>query len=669
MTTGLTDPLGAGSPSRDVTPGTLPTWAVVFFDDLAGRSPRLTITGDTYDGSVTATLPADLSGGRYEVIVEGLTDEDYQRIRHPAGQSLNAAIHLWWKDSGSGVLADLTRAAGLSDLLGGTTQAPPAGSLVAVIRVDTLRREAGERRYNTIISGRELVLARLGEAKVRGLCYESLEAAAQGIARDAGLQVVTHGLKSLTPAADEKSFADIRPGSALDALRTVRNQAAASLGRQGLSAAVVRDGVLHVGLWTATDAGTARLGVERVVDTTSGLLAVTRGADADVPAPESADQPGAKPRATVTATCLGRPDVKPGDIVKMPLPPEDFPQLASTGRGLPLLNDLADLVGSRSDATPGQPCLVTGVTHRLSVRQGFVTVVRASALRDDKDDGWDPVPPPRHDDVHAEQESVRGSVPADQASGAAGAVRGVARAVTRGSRALRFLVGQIRAHPAEPGGGSPAQTSSDLWYSTAPDDGQPAAVRRLPVTPDDHGELRQVPVVTPFAYGGYGLVLPRYPGERVLLADTGGGRDVVDLGSVWDDGVTPPAEPGDWWLVLPVSIPTDDLPATENAAPPSSGDASHDLIDADGRRVVEVSGLRLRVADIPRQCTERPDPGEVGVVLLENTKDGKAARIVLHNDGTIAITGTGITLDAGDGDITLKAADVKVSVTGTMDVS
>ena len=65
-----------------------------------------------------------------------------------------------------------------------------------------------------------------------------------------------------------------------------------------------------------------------------------------------------------------------------------------------------------------------------------------------------------------------------------------------------------------------------------------------------------MPVVTPFAYGGYGLVLPRYPGERVLLADTGGGQDVVDIGSVWDDGVMPPAEPGDWWLVLPVAVPT-----------------------------------------------------------------------------------------------------------------
>jgi hypothetical protein len=144
---------------------------------------------------------------------------------------------------------------------------------------------------------------------------------------------------------------------------------------------------------------------------------------------------------------------------------------------------------------------------------------------------------------------------------------------------------------------------------------------------------------------------------------------VVDLGSVWDEDRTPPAEPGDWWLLLPVAVPTEDLEAAEEAAPPADGFASHDLIDADGRRIVEVSGLTLRVADVLRKTSERPDPGQAGVVILENTKAGKTARIELRDDGTIAITGAGITLDAGTGDITLKANNVKVSVTGTMDVS
>jgi hypothetical protein len=176
-------------------------------------------------------------------------------------------------------------------------------------------------------------------------------------------------------------------------------------------------------------------------------------------------------------------------------------------------------------------------------------------------------------------------------------------------------------------------------------------------------------VVTPFAYGGYGLVLPRYPGSRVLLADTGGGRDVVDLGGVWEDGVSPPADPGDWWLILPISQPADDLSDETDPTPPTSDDASHDLIDGDGRRVIEVAGLTLRVIDTPTKCDQRPAPGSIGTVVIENTKDKKTARIVIKDDGSITITGASISIDAGDGDITMNAANVKVKVSGTMDVS
>jgi hypothetical protein len=211
----------------------------------------------------------------------------------------------------------------------------------------------------------------------------------------------------------------------------------------------------------------------------------------------------------------------------------------------------------------------------------------------------------------------------------------------------------------------PEQTSSGVWYSTAPDDGQPSALRRRQVTPARHGELLDVPVVTPFAFGGYGLVLPRYPGQRVVLADKGGGRDVVDLGSVWENDVTPPAEPGDWWLILPVNVPADDLTPSQTAAPPATGAACHDLTDARGRRIVEVTGLTLRAVDTPTQSDARPEPGHSGTIVLENAK----AKVVLHDDGTVEITGTAIKLDAGDGDITMKAKNVKVSVAEKMDVS
>lgn len=644
----------------DVMPGTMPAWALVFREK---DRKLVTVSGYTYDGSVTATLPANLSGGRYEVVVEGLTDEDYQRIRLPAGRRLTADLHLWWKDTGAGILADLTRAAGLGDLLGRGGEEPPANSLVAVLRVDTVRRQAGERRYDTVIAGREVVIARLSESRVLGgLCYESLEAAARAVGRDAGVPVVTYGLKELTPAEGEKEFADVRPGTSLEAMRVIQKQAAASLQQQGLPAAVIRDGRLHVGLWTKADAGVAALPVKRLLDESGGLLAVTRGTD--TVAPEEEPATATKARAAVTATCLGRPDLKPGDTVRIPLPAEDFPKLAPTGPGLPLLNDISAVFASATEAPEPSPCIVTGVTHRLSARQGFVTVVQASVLRDANDTGWDPVPPKR-EETEPEHKAVHGGVPADHATGAAGAVQTVATAMARQNRGLDLLSGQVRSHPPSGGELPPEQTSSGVWYSTAPDDGKPSAVRRQQVTPDRHGELQDVPVVTPFAFGGYGLVLPRYPGQRVILADKGGGRDVVDLGSVWENDVTPPAQPGDWWLILPVAVPTDDLTPGQTATPPAFGDACHDLIDAEGHRIVEVSSLTLRVVDNPTSSDQRPEPRPTGTIVVENAK----AKIVLHDDGTIEITGTGLKLDAGDGDLTIKAANVKVAVTGTMDVS
>jgi hypothetical protein len=666
MTTTLPVPLKtAGLTSGpDVAPGTMPAWAVVFSaEGASGLEHRLTVGSDSYDGSVSATLPFGLEGGRYEVVIEGLTDEDYQRIRLTAGTRLAAAIHLWWRDTPAGVLADLARVAGLGDLSGGGAASPPAGSLVAMIRVDTLRRQAGERRYDTVVSGRERVVSRLGETAIRGgLCYASLDAAARGIARDARIDLIGHGLDRLAPPANVQNFADVRPGSSLQAMRTVRDQAAAALGKQGLPAAVIRDGVLHVGLWTARSAGSAPLPVVHLLDASGGLVGAERGADADLAEATTGPKPP-PPRAKVTATALGRPDIKPGDVLQIPLPPEDYPVLAPSGPGLPLLRDLTSLLGPGVEPKDPTACLVTQVTHRLSRRHGFVTTIQASVLRPD-DDGWDKANESSQEDGRAGRQQ-RGSKPADHAASAASAVEGVAQAVAQRAPGVRLRAGQVRGHSGRPAN----QNTSDSWYATAPSDGMPAEIRRVAITPDQHAELPAVPVVTPFAFGGYGLVLPRYPGSRVLLADAGGGRQVVDLGGVWEDGVCPPAKPGDWWLVLPIAQPTDDLASGADASPPTSDDASHDLIDADGRRLIEVGGLTVRVTDNPTACDQRPEPGGTGTVVIENVKDGKSAQIVIKDDGSITISGTSISIDAGNGDISIAAKNVKVKVTEKMDVS
>ncbi|NBH05304.1 hypothetical protein, partial [Amycolatopsis sp. SID8362] len=132
-----------------VVPGTVPAWAVVFRHGVRGTE-LCTIGSDTYSGTVSASLPAGLTGGSYEVVVEGMTAEDYRKISLAPGTPLDASLHLWWKDAPTGVLGGLARFTGLDNPLSATTPVPPDGSLVAELRVDRLWRRPGPRRIDVV---------------------------------------------------------------------------------------------------------------------------------------------------------------------------------------------------------------------------------------------------------------------------------------------------------------------------------------------------------------------------------------------------------------------------------------------------------------------------------------------------------------------------------------
>jgi hypothetical protein len=187
-----------------------------------------------------------------------------------------------------------------------------------------------------------------------------------------------------------------------------------------------------------------------------------------------------------------------------------------------------------------------------------------------------------------------------------------------------------------------------------------------------------VPSATPFALGNYGLVVPRYPGTRVMLLNAGGGPDdMVEIGALWRRDYGPPAQAGDYWLALPIGLTSrENMPSGSQAptdALPGDGPATHDLIDGDGVRVIETKTFVIRVTDQPTDITGRPLPGSDapdGSVLIETKPNsGSGAQIILKADGSITVKGTSISFDSGSGDITLKAANVKVNVSGTMDVS
>lgn len=652
----------------DVIPGVVPAWAVVFRSDAPGPSAPapFTVGSDAYDGSVTATLPATLAGGTYKVVVEGMTDADYRTLRTlDRTGALRAQLYLWWKDAPGSILGDLAAFTGLADPLGPTTPPPPESALVADLRVDAISRRAGERRYEVEIKARERAVARLDEARVPGLCFPDLDAALASVARAAGIDVRRWALEQATPLPDDPDFAATSDGTATAALTVLGTQVRDAVGLYGLPTVIVRDGVVHVGRWTlAAPVGT------HTVDDAHGLVAVERGDTLPRDTAAGVAPAGAPTsRATVTLTMLGRPDLKPGDAVTVPLPPDDFPNLEPPSDGAALLVALTGLPLTVDDATPTR-CRVVDVSHEVSRRKGFVTTVHATVLVDDHDEGWDAPGVKTQDKPTRGTPTATPQPSADPAIAAARAVHAlVHRTVAVAAEPNRPRIGLVHDHAAD----ADVPNTSTVWFSTAAPDGRPAGAQRTVVTDDAHGELQQVPYVTPFGWGNYGLVLPRYPGTRVLLADAGGGPgDLVDLGAVWARKPGgPAADAGDHWLVLPIDLVREHLTDANDTDPPD-GPATHDLTDGHGNRLVETKRFTIRVTDRPTSSGSRPDPTatDAGSVLIETKPgSGQGARIELKDDGSVTITATKITFDAGQGDIALKANNVKVSVTGTMDVS
>jgi hypothetical protein len=245
-------------------------------------------------------------------------------------------------------------------------------------------------------------------------------------------------------------------------------------------------------------------------------------------------------------------------------------------------------------------------------------------------------------------------------------------------------VAEVRLFTATDGGEKdpPGQTEA-VWVGLSGDsvtsfDSGPNAARRVDIEREEKGRQKteSVPYVTPFAFGKCGLVLPRYPNTRVLLAyRKGDPNDPIDIGALWQSGHIPPnASPGDWWLSLPARVdgtPPSSVEDTDTSTKDYDGKISQDLIDGAGHRALEVSTLRIRVgadmlSDVGNKVTPAPDGT---ACVIEHTKNGKSATITIKDDASIEISSdTGISFTT-KGDIEMKAANVNVHVSGHMDVA
>jgi hypothetical protein len=657
-------------------------WALTFHPEPATATPDgdplVVVTSDDHDGQIEATLPGSLEGGVYTIAVEGLSDDNYRILSRAGaeGSPVVVKLHLFWYDTISGAGA---YGANIANLTGAGGTGRFADRLVAVLSVVSLSRRVGTRHYETVITARERVFERLSARVPNSLGVVSPKLVVDMAGQRTGVPVKFH------KACDDKGQLPVSVNSDLAAaMSTIERghlyrqelaEVAAAIeqahDRRGRGVLLIRDGVLHVGVRTEQVGG----GEPLALTPRTGLVEV-------VAEGTSADSSGAGPAATAvpvrpryTLVLKGRPDIKPGAVVKFQLPPTEEPpsRPAALGGALsgPLLPGIAD------EITNPQLMYVDSVTHRLGRTTSFVTTVTGVAVAEAKGDGalYD-----RTSEAGARAEA-KANQGADPVVRAAQAVRQNLREALANLRVVES--GEVRAN-ASAGAGSatePPRHTATVWRGLTDPDGHANRLARLPIR-RDHPDIRErLPRVSPFAWGNAGLVVPRYPGTRVLLAHgQGAADDPVDLGALWESGTGPDAAPGDWWLILPAGVDPAkrSLLNEDEQVAGYTGKATQDLIDADGNRVIEVGELTVRVtrqhlSDAGTRPARAPDGDSV---TIEHADAG--SRIVMTADGTVRITAKRIELAAtGDNGtiamhakrIELDADTVDVSVSTAMNVS
>ncbi|MFC3077453.1 hypothetical protein ACFODL_05055 [Phenylobacterium terrae] len=358
----------------------------------------------------------------------------------------------------------------------------------------------------------------------------------------------------------------------------------------------------------------------------------------------------------------GDATVKPGQAIKF-LYKSPKAKSPSTGLGFAdaAIGMATDPLGLKADGDP--VCLyVRAVRHRQGSKVGFVTEIDGVVC------GKDSPEIPKKADRSGPQGGGK------SAEGAAGAIHSAIE-----SRRPRTVdVGELRVFRSQAKGGAAGQTG-DLLVGLDADKGRVQSFRTVDIQRKDPQRASAAPYVTPFAWGPFGLVLPRYPGMRLaLLRPEGKPEEALDVGALWwsgkeDNAGAGPAEAqdGDYWLILPVD-PNVTSGGDEDTGPiaPEALAAAHDLIDAKGRRTVQVRELTLRVGEWTLKAPgERPGGSAAPGGLRIEGKDG-AAFLEIDEDGAIRIlTPKSLTLQADEG-IQLKSAGVTVDIkNGAVDVT
>ena len=651
------------SQAKAVRVGNDAGWVLKFytvdFDGAIAATPAegATVRSANYYAEIDAHLQEGLRGGAYKITIEGLTDTAYQAISFAQPlRPVAAKLYLFWNDAISGVGSYLgTDVLGLSS---GLSSADLEKALVAVLYVTSVKRKLGSLTYDTEINAVEWAFHAMSQPLqsplkadwYRSVCLDIYERTQVFINTfpDSGRLTVD---KDGTRVSEKVSYPRGKTyGAILDEIGTAIQRNRETYGHDML---LIRDGEIYLGPRDFPLEGDDE-NYEKDLTPATGLLEASADGASEQD-PTAPDISGTTQRQQFTLTLKGRPDIKPGDVVRFDPAPQD--STTSPGLGAALAGALMGPLLPESGALSKHPTrlAVSSVQHRLGKTAGFSTVVRGVLLPDRPAKPWT-----AYADKGAFAQQKPRSPAADAGADAASAITEHLEDWT--ANMSSFDVGQVRSFTAVTGDAlSPSQTET-VWEGLQETDLNPNGTRRLPVDPNNAVRM-DIPYASPFAWGKCGLVLPRYPGMRVALGHRRAlDQDPIDVGAIWDSGTGPDSQPGDWWLSLPVGVEADKRATAADSDTPAawSGKASQDLIDADGNRMIELGSLVVRIGrDHLPSAGVRPEPAaDPDSITVEHVDGG--SQIVMKQDGSILIKGTSITIDAGSGNVTIKANQVDI---------
>lgn len=602
----------------------------------------ISISRNDYAATVKVERTASFRAPSFDIVIDGLSDQHHNLI--VGTPHVFVKILLGWRDIGGGAAAPFKDVGALFSGSGG-----PDGNYREVIhgRLHSYERLHGEFRYRTHLTGidRHFHRMRYTTAKAPEVRPgDPVIRYAELLAQQVSVPIIKHPPIGPYEPIDEviEIPAKARITQALQQI--ARAAHGGDVGRQ-VPLYMGIDG-LHVGPWAAPS--TANHMETKRIEMRNGLVEVKPVVAND---PNDCVDPFGVPTILRFDLMLrGRADLEVGNLVELevdvPSPGTLPPTIASS-----VLGGVGDVVSGVASAfgRPPEPRYtsfrIVSVKHELDRARGFVTSARVERQRADEGDATGAEAEPH---TRVLDEAARTAV--------------VLAAQSRAERheLLTLDVAHIVAQSSyvqdidgRTFGPQRLELNSGLTRSGQSNAGVTDAAATIPT------RLFNKPYLTPFAFGQTGLIIPHYPGTRVVdLHYRDDVRNAIVAGCIWPDGTEPRSKYGDYWLSLPIGYHPAERDDTPSDAAPPSGPAVHDLIDIDGGRALHVRGFRISIGEGKLvDAGSRPTNAASDELLIEH-KSG--ARIRIDAEGNITISTTK--------DLTIDARKITMNVTDKVEV-